>query len=105
MECLLCAGITQHVISFTATTESLLAVIHSLQMRNYMLREAQTWAKVLQLVRNGAGVPAQVLNLVETEHLGDQNPAQLARPRKTGPTLFADAGDRMTNPRRPMNQN
>ena len=29
MECLLCAGITQYVISFTATTESPLAVIHS----------------------------------------------------------------------------
>ena len=36
-----------------------LAVIHSLQMRNCTLREAQTLAKVPQLVRNGAGVPAQ----------------------------------------------
>lgn len=48
-----------YVISFTATPESPLAVIHSLQVRKYKLREAQTLAKVTQLVRNGAGIPAQ----------------------------------------------
>ena len=39
--------------------QKVLLLSSTLQMRNCMLREAQTLAKVPQLVRNGAGVPAQ----------------------------------------------